>query len=206
MMLLAVGALHGINPIMGWLLAVARGFHEGQRSAVYRSLVPIGLGHATAVGAGIAAVEITGRAMDSPALELGASLLLLVLGGIRLWRGMSVRGAGARASASDLAMWSFLAATAYGGEVQPVLSACLTAPIFPPAELVPIAGAVACRLGVILVHCLGMVAAAGAVATLAFDWLGLASLRPRRLNLDRLWAFTLVAIGSLALFIGLVTD
>jgi len=49
-LMLLLGAYHGLNPGMGWLFAVALGMQEQKGSAVARSLVPIALGHALAIG------------------------------------------------------------------------------------------------------------------------------------------------------------
>ena len=48
--LLGLGAYHGLNPGMGWLFAVALGLQEKSRSALYRALLPMALGHALATG------------------------------------------------------------------------------------------------------------------------------------------------------------
>ena len=53
--LLLLGALHGLNPGMGWLFAVALGFQEREGRAVWRALPPLAAGHALAVGRGPAA-------------------------------------------------------------------------------------------------------------------------------------------------------
>src|SRR2546430_9982474 len=45
-----LGAYHGINPGMGWLFAVALGIQEKSAQAVIRSIAPIALGHAIAIG------------------------------------------------------------------------------------------------------------------------------------------------------------
>ena len=42
--LLVLGAFHGLNPGMGWLFAVALGLQERRRAMVYRALGPIALG------------------------------------------------------------------------------------------------------------------------------------------------------------------
>ena len=42
--LLGLGAFHGINPGMGWLFAVALGMQESRGAAVWRALLPLGLG------------------------------------------------------------------------------------------------------------------------------------------------------------------
>ena len=49
-LMLLLGAYHGLNPGMGWLFAVALGMQEQKGSAVARSLVPIAIGHALAIG------------------------------------------------------------------------------------------------------------------------------------------------------------
>ena len=45
--LVGLGALHGINPGMGWLFAVAKGLQERQRRAVLRAVVPLAAGPAS---------------------------------------------------------------------------------------------------------------------------------------------------------------
>src|SRR5262245_6765489 len=53
LMLVVLGAFHGINPGMGWLFAVALGMQERRRGAVLWALVPLGAGHALAVVAAV---------------------------------------------------------------------------------------------------------------------------------------------------------
>src|SRR5262245_58685461 len=104
-MLALLGLFHGINPIMGWFFAVVRAFQEGQRAVVYRSLIPLALGHAAAIAAMVLAAVITGVVVESLALEVGAAGVLLAFGGYRLWRTRRQPGrASLRANASDLAV------------------------------------------------------------------------------------------------------
>src|SRR5438876_12336085 len=58
--LLILGAFHGINPAMGWLFAVALGLQEHRRAAVWRALLPLGLGHALAIAAAILLTMLAG--------------------------------------------------------------------------------------------------------------------------------------------------
>ena len=44
--LAGLGALHGINPGMGWLFAVSLGLQRQDRRAVWGALGPLALGHA----------------------------------------------------------------------------------------------------------------------------------------------------------------
>src|SRR5215203_1312931 len=64
-MLVSLGAFHGINPGMGWLFAVALGMQERRRGAVLRALLPLGAGHALAVAGA-----------DGVALSIGADVPL----------------------------------------------------------------------------------------------------------------------------------
>lgn len=212
LMLALLGFLHGINPIVGWFFAVVRAFQEGQRAVVYRSLIPISLGHAVAIGAMVLAAVVTGGVVESLALELGAAGVLLALGGYRLWRVRRQPGrASLRASGSDLAIWSFLAATAYG-EGETVVRRVLGLPTaegvrgLQEMEVLAIAAAISWILIAIAVHTLAMILAAGAVAIFVFDRLRLGSVRRAKVNLDRLWAVALVTTGAVFLFMGLVTD
>ena len=54
--LMLLGAVHGINPGMGWLFAVALGMQRQERGAVWRALVPLAAGHAAAIAVVAAAV------------------------------------------------------------------------------------------------------------------------------------------------------
>lgn len=56
--LVCLGAFHGINPGMGWLFAVALGLQEKSQRAVRRALLPIALGHAAAIGAVVLVVGL----------------------------------------------------------------------------------------------------------------------------------------------------
>jgi hypothetical protein len=48
LVLIGLGAFHGLNPAMGWLFAVALGLYRQSRTTVLVSLIPIAIGHALA--------------------------------------------------------------------------------------------------------------------------------------------------------------
>ena len=62
-LMLLLGAYHGVNPGMGWLFAVALGMQEQKGRAVAKSLVPIALGHALAIGSVVMIAAFLGRAL-----------------------------------------------------------------------------------------------------------------------------------------------
>ena len=117
--LLSLGALHGLNPGMGWLFAVALGVQRGERRAVWRALGPLALGHALAIAAAVALALGLGVVVPSAGVRWGAAGLLVGLGvwqmrghrhvGVGRWR-----FGGMRANGREVAAWSFVVATAHG--------------------------------------------------------------------------------------------
>src|SRR5262249_17772952 len=108
----------GLNPGMGWLFAVALGMQRGERSAVWRALGPLAIGHALAIAAAVALALGLGVVVPSAAVRWGAAALLIGLGVLQL-RGhrhaaMGRWRAGLRASGRELTVWSFVVATAHG--------------------------------------------------------------------------------------------
>src|SRR5665809_114739 len=75
--LAGLGAYHGINPAMGWLFAVALGLHRRSRTGVLLSLLPIALGHATALAPVLPVVPPAGLVIPGPAIQLAAGLALI---------------------------------------------------------------------------------------------------------------------------------
>ena len=75
-----LGAYHGINPGMGWLFAVALGMQEQKGSAVARSLVPIALGHALAIGSVVLAAAFLGMTLPLAAIRYPVAAILIGLG------------------------------------------------------------------------------------------------------------------------------
>ena len=79
-MMLLLGAYHGINPGMGWLFAVALGMQERKGSAVVRSLIPIAIGHALAIGSVVLTASVLGMTLPLAAIRYSVAAILLGLG------------------------------------------------------------------------------------------------------------------------------
>jgi hypothetical protein len=73
-----VGALHGLNPATGWMLAAAWGVRSRDRVRALHALMPIAVGHATSVALVAAAVAF-GVALDRVLLQTLAGGLLVVI-------------------------------------------------------------------------------------------------------------------------------
>src|SRR6187551_2342454 len=101
LVLIGLGAFHGLNPAMGWLFAVALGLYRQSRTTVLVSLIPIAIGHALAIAVVVYVVIVLGMAIDEDAFR--------ILSGHR----HRVR-IGFKTGLVGLAVWSFVMATAHG--------------------------------------------------------------------------------------------
>jgi hypothetical protein len=80
LLLIALGAFHGLNPAMGWLFAVALGLYRQSRGVVLVSLIPIALGHAASIAVVVYAVMALGMAIDADAFRILSGVLLIAWG------------------------------------------------------------------------------------------------------------------------------
>lgn len=203
-LMLLLGVYHGINPGMGWLFAVALGMQEQKGSAVARSLLPIALGHALAIGCVVLAAAFLGMALPLAAIRYPVGLVLLGLGIYCLIRHHHPRWVRRQVGFRDLTLWSFLMASAHGAGlmVVPVLLATSTVEAanttaghnHMSAAVSPLAALLATG-----VHTLGYLAITGLIAWVVYRKFGLALLRTAWFNLDFIWAAALVVTGSVTL-------
>jgi hypothetical protein len=205
-LMLLLGAYHGINPGMGWLFAVALGMQEQKGSAVARSLLPIALGHALAIGGVVLAAVFLGMALPLAAIRYSVAAVLLGLGIYCLVRHRHPRWVRMQVGFRDLTVWSFLMASAHGAGlmVLPVLLASSTVEAVDktalhnhiPAAADPWAGLLATG-----VHTIGYLAVTGLIAWIVYGKFGLALLRKAWLNLDVVWAAALIVTGVVTLVV-----
>jgi len=195
-----LGAFHGVNPAMGWLFAVALGLHRKSRAVVFVSLVPILLGHAAAIGIVLYAAVALGIFFDERILTRAGGVVLIAWAVWHVLYGHRHRvRVGMRTGLVGLGFWSLAMATAHGAGLMllPVaLPLCLAAG--PGAELTA-GGSLAVGLAVIAVHTGAMLIVVASIATIVYEWAGLAFLRRGWINLDYLWSIALVAGGAIML-------
>ncbi len=196
--LAGLGAFHGANPAMGWLFAVALGFHRQSARIVWLSLLPIAVGHAASIATVLAVMVAFGAVMDLRSLQLIAAAFILAFAGYLAICGHRHRvRVGMRAGMAGLAAWSFLMATSHGAGlmlVPAVLSLCLA----DHAGMAGMAGSLSVSLAAVAVHTGAMLAVIAAIALVVFSWLGLAGLRSAWINFDRLWT---LALGATAIIL-----
>ena len=198
--LLGLGAFHGINPGMGWLFAVALGMQERRRRAVLSALLPLGIGHALAVAAAIVVALVAGVVFPLHWLRWLVAGTLVVLGLARLVRHRHPRWASMRVGAGALILWSFLMASAHGAGLM-VVPVFLAMPSVAadtghhPHAMHMAAATPASALLATGLHAAGYLLVTAAVALLVFEKLGVGMLRKSWFNLDLLWAVSLIGTG-----------
>jgi hypothetical protein len=190
--LLALGAFHGLNPAMGWLFATWIGLQQHARRALLGSLGPIALGHAASMGLIVLLVEELRVLASDTAIRISGAAALVALALWQIARShRHPRWVGMRLKPRELTLWSFLMSTAHGAGLMliPVvvgIGVHSRGDMIMPSSLGPLAAAV-------LIHTAAMIAVAGAIAVVVYQFLGVGVLRRGWLNLDRLWPYALGA-------------
>jgi hypothetical protein len=174
---------------MGWLFAVALGMQEKSAKAVVRSLIPITLGHALAVGAAVLLADLAQIVLPLRDVEIAVGAALIGLGIYKLIRSRHFRWSRMQVGFGELTGWSFLMASAHGAGL-------MVLPVIHPHGHAAMNGTAAT-----LVHTAGYLLVTGAIALLVYQKFGLAMLRTAWLNLDLIWAIALIVTGCIALLL-----
>ena len=208
---IALGAYHGLNPAMGWPLAVANGMTVRRGSAVLATLLPLGGGHLLAMAVVLLPFAWLNWSLEaSSGLRIGAGTLVVSFGVFRLVQRRHPRVL-ARIRPTRLAWWSFLMATVHGAGLMLLpfmLGLCATVPDEPGAAawwlerghaavMSELARSdLATAIAVAMVHTLAMVLAGLSMAWIVYRYLGLRFLRSAWFNLDAVWGLSLIVAGA----------
>ena len=198
------GLYHGLNPGMGWPLAVSAGLMERDTRPLYRALAALAGGHLIAMLAILLPFAAMTLLIDwQREIRLAAGAVLIALG---LYLAITRRHPRflARVKPTQLALWSFLIALAHGAGLMLVpvyLGLCA------PEELdaghraaTALMGSnIALALLVALLHTAAMLTAGGALAVGVYKWLGLKFLTQSWFDLDLVWALSLVLVGVIGI-------
>ncbi len=207
--LFGLGLFHGINPAMGWLFAVGLGLQEQRASAVISAFGPIALGHAAAIALAAFVVALLGQTLPSDILLILSGVILLLFSGWRLLVRFRHPRTRFRASARELASWSFLMATAHGAGlmVAPFLAAMTPTGAMEHAGHVhhhspALTDSLGTALLAVGVHTAGMFLAMAVAALVVYCIVGLEVLRRAWVNTDVIWITVLMLTGMIALVWG----
>lgn len=206
----ALGVFHGLNPAMGWLFAVALALQRQRPSQLYAATAYIAAGHLASLALVLAALLAVGAFLPLGWVRIAAGLTLLGFGIVRLvlyyrhprWVGMNVGG-------RDLIAWSFLMATAHGAGLMLAPVALALTQTASPTGLAGDLGEHGYFLSLsdapvwwvigLLAHTAIMLATMLTAATIVYYRVGVGFLRRGWINLDLLWAVSLVLAGGATL-------
>ncbi len=200
----ASGIYHGVNPGMGWPLAVSAALMDRSRGSLFKALLALAGGHLVAMAAILFPfTALLFLAQWQREIQIGAACLVIALGVYLLINRRHPRFL-SRVPPSRLALWSFLAAMAHGAGLMLVpiyLGICRTietdAGHAAAADLM--SGNAGIALVVAVVHSLAMTLSGGALAFGVYRWLGLQFLSKSWFNLDLVWAMSLILVGTISL-------
>lgn len=202
------GLYHGINPGMGWPLAVSAALMERKHSALPKALAMLATGHFLAmIGILLPFSLMMFLVQWEVQIRVVAGLLVIAMGLYLLINRRHPKIL-ARVHPARLALWSFLAAMAHGAGLMLV-------PIFlgicaiganetgHAAAQTLMSSNVTTAFLVAAVHTLSMTIAGGTIAVVIYLWLGLRFLSKTWFNLDVVWALSLIAVGAFGLYAAL---
>ncbi len=193
------GLYHGVNPGMGWPLAVSAALLGRRRGDLWAALGALAAGHFVAMAGILLPFALMSLLVQwQREIRIAAGSIVVGFGLFLLVRNRHPRFL-ARIPPSRLALWSFLAATAHGAGLMLVpiyLGICGAEPDAghrAAAQLM--AQSAGYALAVSVVHTAAMMVAAGAIAIAVYRWLDLTIINRSWFNLDRVWAGSLVLVG-----------
>ncbi|MBR1298307.1 hypothetical protein JQ605_16085 [Bradyrhizobium sp. AUGA SZCCT0042] len=205
---IASGLYHGVNPGMGWPLAVSAGLMERTTRALGAALVPLTAGHLLAMLLVLLPFALLVNLVEwQRQIQIGASLLVIGFGIFRLVDRRHPRAL-ARIRPTQLGLWSFAVAIAHGAGLMLVpiyLGLCREADLDKGHEAA--LSLINANLGmaglVAVVHAIAMIASGGCLAWLVYRYLGLKFVSRSWFNLDTSWAVSLILVGAVALVLSL---
>jgi hypothetical protein len=196
------GVYHGVNPGMGWPLAVSAGLMGKGRRDLIASLGPLGAGHFMAM-AGILApfAAITALVAWQSEIRTVAGLLVIAAGAYLLINRRHPRVL-ARIKPTQLTLWSFAVAIAHGAGLMllPIyLGICSVGEqdAGHQAAAALMRGNLGTAIAVSFVHAVAMIVSGGIVALAAHEWLGLRFISKSWFKLDVVWALSLIIVGAI---------
>jgi len=199
------GFYHGINPGMGWPLAVSAALMEREHSAMPKALAMLALGHFLAMIGILLPFSLLSVLVEwDVEIRFVAGSLVVAMGVYLLINRRHPKFL-ARVHPARLALWSFLAAMAHGAGLMLV-------PIFlgitdhsdhnmgHHAAQMLMGNTVLAALTVAFVHTFAMTVAGGLIAIVIYFWLGLKFLSKTWFNLDIVWAVSLILVGLFGIY------
>ncbi|MEM8653697.1 MAG: hypothetical protein AAGF36_03050 [Pseudomonadota bacterium] len=198
------GLYHGLNPGMGWPLAVSSALFERRRSALWPALGALSLGHFAAMLGILLPFSMMTLLIDFESeIRIGAGLIVIAMGVYLILTRKHPRFL-ARIPPHKLTLWSFLVALAHGAALMLVpiyLGLCAIEDLDAGHRAASaLMATTALALGVAVLHTAAMMGSGGAVAYAVHRWLGLNFLKRGWFDLELVWAVSLILVGGVGLW------
>lgn len=204
------GFYHGINPGMGWPLAVSAALMERKHSALPKAIAMLGLGHFLAMLCILLPFSMMVFLIErEKEIRMLAGAMVIAMGIYLLINRRHPRIL-ARVHPARLVLWSFLAAMAHGAGLMLVpiyLELCQSGgtqhAVLSEGHAAAQAlmdSSVMTAFIVALVHTVAMTAAGALLAVVIYRWLGLKFISRTWFNLDIFWAISLIVVGLFGVY------
>ena len=206
--MVASGLYHGVNPGLGWPLAVSAGLMQKSSRALVAALWPLTAGHLLAMLLVLLPFALLVTLVEwQRQIQLGASLCVIGFGMFRLVDRRHPRAL-ARIRPTQLGLWSLAIAIAHGAGLMLVpiyLGLCKSSDLGSghAAAGALINASLKMAVLVSVTHSIAMLAAGGCLAWLVYRYLGLKFVSRSWFNLDTAWAVSLILVGAVALVLSL---
>ena len=205
------GAYHGLNPGMGWPLAVSAALMERKASAMPKALLLLTTGHLLAMIAILLPFSLMIWLVEKEyEIRLVASFIVIGMGIYLLINSKHPRYL-ARIHPAKLGLWSFLSAIAHGAALMLVPIYLGICQISEDTNSIEDSGHLAVQnlmsndlltaLGVSLLHTISMGLTGALLAVFVYFWLGLKFISKAWFNLDKIWASSLILVGAFGLYL-----
>ena len=204
------GIYHGVNPGMGWPLAVSAALFERKKSAMIKASAMLATGHFLAMIVILLPFSMMYFLVNNEReIRMGAGMLVIAMG-IYLLINRRHPKILARIHPAKLGLWSFLAATAHGAGLMLVpiylgicgllvLGESVSGTGHAAAQVLMSSNIVTAFL-VAATHTFAMTFAGAAIALFVYNWFGLKFISKSWFNLDLIWAFSLIIVGAFGVY------
>ncbi|MEP6018342.1 MAG: hypothetical protein ABJ251_07640 [Paracoccaceae bacterium] len=203
------GIYHGVNPGMGWPLAVSAALMERKKSAMAKALALLALGHFVAMVVILLPFTMMLFLIENEReIRIGAGALVIAMG-IYLLINRRHPKILARVHPAKLGLWSFLAATAHGAGLMLVPIYLGICGFLEPGNVVDnghaaaqslMSGNIAVAFLVAAAHTFAMTSTGAVIAVFVYVWFGLKFISKSWFNLDLVWALSLVIVGAFGIW------
>ncbi|MFK7870896.1 MAG: hypothetical protein AB8B58_16855 [Roseobacter sp.] len=203
------GIYHGVNPGMGWPLAVSAALFERKKSAMAKALAMLAFGHFLAMIVILLPFSMMFVLIENEREIRVAAGVVVIAMGVYLLINRRHPKILSRVHPAKLGLWSFLAATAHGAGLMLVPIYLGICGLLEPGGVVDDGHAAAQQLmtsnigvafAVAAAHTFAMTLAGAAIAVFVYLWFGLKFISKSWFNLDLVWALSLILVGAFGIY------